>query len=168
MKNLLTILIATALTVSAFGQVDTSKYIITPFKPAYNYPNFPFKNCNPIELTTNDIDTIEILLKQFIADYNVEQEKQIEKFKAEHPESKVIKSDFIIDLTKYGRQYTPVINDKSQKEIWIYCFCLSFTIKNWREHLDIPSAKGGGNCFFNLKVNLTTKKYYDLIVNANK
>jgi hypothetical protein len=70
-----------------------------------------------------------------------------------------------IDFKKYDykRQYVSIINSIGEKEVWINCFCDSF-YKDWKKQ--ILHVDDGGNCFFNLKVNLSTKKCYDIFVNG--
>ena len=57
----------------------------------------------------------------------------------------------------------PTINSKGEKEVWVNCFCGQWD-KSSRTNPVI--VMDGGNCFFNLKINLTTGQYYELIVNG--
>jgi len=154
MKKLLTILFAVTLTVSAFGQTDASKYAIIPFY-IDSTTKWPFEDCKPTDLTKNDIKGIEVLVKQCIDNYNTE------------PKQKKGNIDNTINLASYKRQYIAVINKKGEKEVWINCFCSDSynPKKDWTKELIM--VQDGGNCYFDIKVNLTTKKYYDLIVNGN-
>jgi len=77
---------------------------------------------------------------------------------------KINVKDFVIDLKKYKRQYIAVINSKGEKEVWVNCFCDTWK-KNWRKELIF--VLDGGNCYFNLKINLTKGEYYDLMVNGD-
>ncbi len=70
----------------------------------------------------------------------------------------------LLSPTKYKRQYFPVINEKGDKEVWVNCFCRNID-GNWKEELIL--VQDGGNCFFQLKVNLKAKKYYEFTVNGN-
>jgi hypothetical protein len=74
----------------------------------------------------------------------------------------------VIDLKRYKRQYIGVTNEKGEKEVWINCFCIDphNPKMNWKK--EFVMVKGGGNCYFNLKVNLTTKKYYDFDTNSDE
>ena len=62
--------------------------------------------------------------------------------------SKELREFYGIDFKKYkyNKQYVAVINGKGEKEILL--------------------VEDGGNCFFNLKVNLKTKKCFGLSVNG--
>ena len=103
-----------------------------------------------------------MLLSECIEKYNLDQQKQFDKINKEHPEHRFNKSDFIIDLTKYKRQIIAVTNDKGEKEVWVNCFCNDANY--WKK--EIVQVMDGGKCFFNFKINLTTKKYFDLRVNG--
>jgi hypothetical protein len=56
------------------------------------------------------------------------------------------------------------MNTKGDKEVWVNCFCRN-AVGNWKEELIL--VQDGGNCYFQLKVNLNTKKYYEFTVNGN-
>jgi hypothetical protein len=69
-------------------------------------------------------------------------------------------------LIEYKRQYIPYINKDGEKEVWINCFCSSFKDdKNWREKLVL--VKDGGDCYFNLKINLDKNLCKDIVINGN-
>jgi len=67
---------------------------------------------------------------------------------------------------KYKRQYIPVINSKGEKEIWVNCFCGGWNALNMDNKREVLSVMDGGNCYFNFKVNLKTKKWYNFMVNG--
>ena len=85
-----------------------------------------------------------------------------------------------IMLNQYNRQYIATTNEGGQKEVWLNCFCkekegknrkvikqehkVSTSKENWRKK--VVKVFDGGKCYFNLKVNLLTEKYYDFIVNG--
>ena len=142
-------------------KIDSSIVAILPFKTSQYWL---FKDCKPTELTNDDMLKIETSLLKCINDYNPEQERQFKKINEEHPEYELDKKNFIIDLTNYKRQYIAVLNSKGEKEVWINCFCHTWN-KNWRKEL--IDVNDGGNCYFNLKINLTTGQYYELMVNGD-
>jgi hypothetical protein len=130
--------------------VDTSLIAIIPFE---NSREWLFdKSYSPTTLTQKDVEKIEMLLTSCVNDYN-------KKLSADY------KQYFSIDLIKgkYKRQYVAVINKKGDKEVWVNCFCQTHN-DNWRTSIII--VDDGGNCYFNLKINLTKEKCYDLIVNG--
>jgi len=61
------------------------------------------------------------------------------------------------------RQYVPYLNSKGERKVWVNCFCDS-EHPYWRKRKVM--VKDGGACYFNFKINLGTKKYYDLRING--
>jgi hypothetical protein len=141
-------------------QIDTSVIAVLPFDTTQNWL---FIDSKPVELTNADLTQIEKLLKECVDNYNPEQERQFNEIKAKDPSAKIYKKHFVIDLTEYKRQYVAVTNDKGEKEVWINCFCDTWG-KNWRKEQIL--VKDGGNCYFNLKINLTKGEYYELTING--
>lgn len=140
---------------------DTSLIAVFPFDTTLFWV---FKESKPTELTNVDLIKIETILNKCINAYNPEQERQFLEISKKHPRYKLNKKNFCIDLTRYKRQYVAVLNSKGEKEVWVNCFCDPWD-SDWRKYLII--VKDGGNCFFNLKINLTTGNYYNLIVNGD-
>ena len=70
--------------------------------------------------------------------------------------------DELIKHANYKRQYVPVINNKGEKEVWVNCFCDYES--DWQKRIVI--VFDGGKCFFNLKINITKKEYYDFGTNG--
>ena len=141
--------------------IDISVFVILPFDTT-NY--WMFKDCKPTELTNDDLQKIETILNKFISEYNPNQEIKFKEISDKHPENKLNKKNFTIDLTRYKRQYITVLNSKGQKEVWVNCFCNALKSK-WKKELFL--VKDGGNCYFNLKLNLTSDQYYELMVNGD-
>lgn len=156
--SILTIIICLTNAIVSVGQgqttnkikIDTSKIAIIPFDEEAGYPfDNTFKKST---LTQYELQTIDNLLVACVKDYNNSLDK-------EHKQ-------WIIDLKKYNyrKQLIVVTNKQGQKEVWINCFCTTFRSNNWKT--EVMSVHDGGKCFFNFKVNLTTNKFYDLIVNG--
>lgn len=141
--------------------IDTSIIAILQFDTA-NY--WIFKDSKPTDLTSDDLQKTETILKNCIKSYNTEQEKRYDLIKDKNPTYKVDKKRFIIDLGRYKRQYEAVINSKGEKEVWVNCFCRTYN-SNWKSEQVV--VEDGGNCYFNLKINLTTGQYYELMVNGD-
>ena len=140
--------------------IDTSKIAIIPFEKSKSWF---FKENQPTSLTSKDIEQIEELITLCIFKYNSKEQKiynQIEKNKVENKE---YFEKNCIDLSKYKRQYVATINSKGEKEIWVNFFCDTFN-SDWKK--EILVVFDGGNCFFNVKLNLKKKKYFDLIING--
>jgi hypothetical protein len=98
------------------------------------------KNAKSTDLTIEEINKIDKLINECTAKY----------------------SDSLYALVAYKRQYVPVTNDYGQKIIWINFFCDYYSY--WKKQPII--ASGGGKCYFQVKVNLTTKYYYDFSING--
>ena len=145
-------------------KVDSSLFAIMKLDSSTNNVFKIFNSLTPTELTTDDLKKIEMILLSFTNSYNPEMEKRFKEAKATYSESKIDKKHFIIDLDRYRRQYYATTNKKGEKEVWVNCFCDNWG-KNWRKELIF--VLDGGNCYFNLKINLTSGKYYDLMVNGD-
>ena len=103
----------------------------------------PFKNAKESTLSADEIKQIQSLTNKAISEYN----KQTKWGKIDK---------------NYKVQLVAIINEKGEKEVWINCFCGSMV--DWRK--DIVYVDDGGSCFFNLKINLSTGRAYDLAVNG--
>lgn len=131
---------------------DTSVIAVLPFDTAQTWL---FKGCKQENLSTADFEMIDSLLTRCVDTYNKEQDLICK-------ERKQIKN-YLLDLKKEKRQYIAVINGKGEREVWVNCFC-SKGNRNWK--MEIILVEDGGVCYFNLKINLSTKRYYDLSVNG--
>jgi hypothetical protein len=141
--------------------VDTSIIAVLPFDTTHHWI---FKDSKPTNLTNDDLQKIETILIKCINDYNPDQEKQFKEINDKHPEYKLNKKNFIIELARYKRQYIATTNSKGEKEVWVNCFCDTWDT-DWKRSLIF--VHDGGNCYFNLKINLTTGTYYELMVNGD-
>ena len=141
--------------------VDTSVVAILSFDTTQNWI---FKDSKTTDLTNDDLLKIETLLNECINNYNHGQERQFKEINDKHPDYKLDKKNFTIDLTRYKRQYVAVLNSKGEKEVWINCFCGTAN-QNWKKNLIF--VEDGGNCYFNLKISLTRGQHYELMVNGD-
>jgi peptide-methionine (R)-S-oxide reductase len=147
-----------------FTEADNSVFAVLPYDP--NNTPFP-KNSKQTTLTESDLQLIERLLVKCINEYNPAQEKRFHDIIKKYPEDKPAKRHFVIDLKSYKRQYIAITNNKGEKEAWVNCFCQTFAFdwrKSWKK--EVMWAHDGGNCFFNLKINLSKGNYYDFRVNG--
>ncbi len=140
--------------------IDTSLIAILPFNAE---TSFIYKNGRPAQLNTEDILAIEHILSESIDKYNSEQEGEMKRIAENYKNSEVNRDDFIIDLKKYKRQYITYFNIEGEKEVWVNCFC-SPPGPYWRKELFL--VDDGGNCYFNITINLTTKRPADLSANG--
>lgn len=129
--------------VSSVIHLTDSNYAVLPFE---KNEFAAFKNARGTTLSGPDIKLIETLANQAIAAYN-----SSEKYQR-------------IENENYKVQLIAVINEKGEKEVWVNGFCSTFGDENWRKSTLV--VNDGGSCYFNLKINLTTKRCYDLGVNG--
>ena len=134
------------------SQIDTSKIVVLAFNQAGNWP---FENnYKPVSLSNHELIVIDSLLQLCIKTYN-QQLGESEK------------ENYSIDFKKYNYklQYVAVINNKGEQEVWINGFCDQVRRNEiWKK--EIIHVKDGGNCYFNFKINLTTKTCYEISVNG--
>jgi hypothetical protein len=145
-------------------QFDTSRTAIIPFDQKGNYP---FDNSyKPITLTQEEIKCIDSLLIVCVTDYNDSLDKEHSSLDKEHSSLDKDHKQRSIDLKKYNyrKQVIAVTNKNGHKEVWVNCFCEIWDGYRWKSQ--IMSVEDGGRCYFNFKIDLTTKKYYNLEVNG--
>lgn len=123
-----------------------------------------FKKGTTITLSQQDLIEIDRLLIECINEHNKKQEIIFNEKKSKYPNLPIKKKNFIIDLKNYQRQYVAVKNVHGEKEVWVNCFCAT-SDDVWKT--DVVNVSDGGNCFFVLKINIDTKKYYDFMVNGD-
>lgn len=68
----------------------------------------------------------------------------------------------ITDYNSYYHQYVGYLNGKQEKIIFVNSFCS--VVQDWKTQL--VQTSGGGSCYFNIKVDLSTRKAYNLNVNS--
>jgi hypothetical protein len=126
---------------------DTSKIAII----TYHY-DIPWINDHDIDsagdLTQQDIFDVEKIFQQSVNNHN-----------NKIPDSVKKSSHYYIDFKSndYKRQYVSTINSKNEKIIYVCCFCM-LRGWDWRKTLLVAEE---GRCFFTVKIDLTTKKYFD-------
>lgn len=148
-------------------QLKTSKHVfdstVVTILPLIKNMKWLVKDTIPTVLSNKDLQKIEDILYQCIDTHNVHAENYYNDLQKKHPERKLKKKNFIIDLAKYKRQYMASLNSKGEKVVWVNCFCgTKFASSEYP-----VIVNDGGNCFFNLKTNLRTGKYYDFFVNGD-
>ena len=142
-------------------QLSESNFVIMPFNKDWHWI---FENVKPTELTQSELIEIENILKIAVKENNEKQIINLKKHNEEYPKNKWSETGFEIKLKGKKRQYVPIINEKGEKEVWINFFCNDWKSDNWRK--DLKLVHDGGNCYFNLKVNLTNKTYSELGING--
>lgn len=131
---------------------DTSNTVI--IKNMFSLDN-PFDSTfKEATLIQSELQTVDSILKACVTDYNKSLDKERKRYSIN------------MHKRKYVKQLVVVTNQNGEKEVWVNCLCYTGGhIGNlWRTR--IISVDDGGSCFFNFKINLATKKHYDLIVNG--
>lgn len=125
-------------------------------------------NYKVVNTEISEIVECENLLKDYIAQYNQRGIHKADSLNKLHQNKynflTTDKEQFLIDLKNYGRQYISVKNEGCHKLVYINCFCnpLEFPYR----HKDWVFVFDGGNCFFQLKIDLTDKKVIDFSENG--
>ena len=67
---------------------------------------------------------------------------------------------------EYFRQFVGAETESGEKIVWINCFCKKEldSFKEWKTNL--VYVADGGNCFFNVKANITKNIYTEMNVNG--
>jgi hypothetical protein len=124
-----------------------------------------FKNAKPTELTQSELIEIENILKTLVKENNKAQKIGLIEHNKNYPENQRTTPAYELKIDGFKRQYVPIINDKGQKEVWINFFCDDTGAEEyWKTEIMI--VDDGGNCYYNLKINLDTKEYYELRING--
>ena len=133
-------------------------YAVIIKEPSPNSVRFP--NSTASSLSIEEIDNLEQLIKRCISDYNSDLRKRVER------EGKNIGNlhlYLIEDLSYYKRQYVPTKNEDGEKIVWVNSFC---SADGWDWQNEVLGVDDGGNCYFDLIINLSTGDCYDIQVNG--
>jgi hypothetical protein len=132
----------------AHPAVDTSIYAILNYDSSVDMAmDEKFNKAKPTTLSIAEVNDMEPLIDSSYQDYNGHN----------------MHRQLVAPLSAYRRQYVAVINALGQKEVWINFFC-SFFNTDWKHHVLI--VDDGGICFFQLRINLSSKKAGELIPNG--
>ncbi len=141
--------------------IDTSDFVIIKL-------NSEKHNNNRVnELTTNQIDSILVILNKAIENYN---DKIVSNYLAKGKKYCKDSISGILDIKNYKFQIKPITNSDDQK-FWIHGFCKGFyneseyTRINWRNKMMMVAD--GGDCFIDCSINLTKKIFENFQINFN-
>lgn len=140
---------------------DANKISILEFQTDWDWI---YKNPQPASLNNSEIDTIELILNRVVFENNIKQEELLKNHNKKYPNNKWTKTRFELDLKDKKRQYIAVINEHGEKEVWVNLFCDSFEGEDWKTELIF--VEDGGNCYFNVKINLEKNTYSELMING--
>ena len=137
-------------------KVPRSQYAVLEYIPSNSVPKVFPDGYKKTTLSKKEIKQIELILKQCIEERNAAARIEYKSDFTRYP------IDYIIVLPKYTRQYVAAISPDGEKIVWVNCFCHSYNA--FRD--EILCTEDGGECYFNVKINLSKKTYYDLRVNG--
>lgn len=144
----------------ALFKLDKTDYAILKIEPKNNWI---FKNGILSDLSQTELIEAEKILKKAVKENNEIQKQNLKIHNEKYPENKWTETGYELDLNKFQRQYWPVINENGEKVVWINFFCSD----NESISTDtIVMVLDGGNCYFNIKINLTNKTYSELSING--
>ncbi|NMH26555.1 hypothetical protein [Flavobacterium silvaticum] len=147
------------------SNIDTSKIAIIEYDPTDKFRARTFQNGANATLKNEDLTIIEQALDRVIQKQNPRQIENFREASQNYPKENFKVQDFIIHKESYKRQYIVIENSKGEKEVYVNMFCNDGQIyTNWKKKLIY--AHGGGSCFFNFKLNLNSKKYYNVYFNS--
>ena len=139
-----------------------SEYVILSYDKETMYSTFI--DLEPTKLSQKELIIIEELFQEMLIEHNAGQARALVKHNKENPTNQWERTGFELETKGFKRQYLPVINKKGEKIVWVNFLCRHFDHPYWRNYR--MKVMDGGNCYYNFKVNLTTKKVYDLHING--
>jgi hypothetical protein len=130
---------------------DTTTIAILPIDTTNHWL---FRDVTSLQLTNEDLHSIDALLNACIKVHNSNQDSANEY------------SEFI-NLKEYQRQYLPFVDSKGDKKVYVNCFC-SHDIPNEFDYWEktLVEVDDGGICFFHVTLNLSTNRYEQLFTNG--
>lgn len=168
MKTIYLLLVGLSFFQLSFAQKNVKDSVMNSSKHELNYViiefdvkkhGWLFHNVTKTRFTKDEIFLAEKLLDRAAEEYN---RLIVNSTNLKNTTEEKLQRIFI-NLDNYKRQYIPIINKKGEKEVWINCFRNAYD-QDWKK--EIISVRGGGDGFFNLKVNLAQNKCYDFRVNS--
>ena len=133
------------------GSSHDTLIIILPFQTGLMTPFT--KDDLPVVLNSSDLVLTDSLVRSAVKTHN-----------AAIPEEKSASLGIDLNRIIYRRQYIAALNPAGDTLVWVNCFCGEQTPSNWRKELII--VEDGGNCYFNLTVNLTKRRVINIFVNG--
>ncbi|MGI4887084.1 MAG: hypothetical protein ACRYFR_19180 [Janthinobacterium lividum] len=148
---------------------DTGRVAILPYDAKRD--QYIFQNSGEVKaasLFPEEVLSVDSLLTACIKDHNQAQAVELEDMRKimhkDYPNVQLHEERYLINLANYKRQLVVVTNKRGEKVVWVNCFCRKGNQASWRHQ--IVEVDDGGNCYFNVKLNLTRRIWYDLMVNG--
>ncbi|GEM_PF-715684 len=143
-------------------KLDSTRFCVFEYNSGYHWI-FP-ENSIKCELTNEDLKIAEQLLNQEIKKFNEEGEIRSFYLKEKFPDRHLNERQFSIKLEEYRRQYIIATSPTGDRILHINLFCGTEGFEFWRE--EYVSVDDGGNCFFQVLINISKMKLLDLSVNG--
>ena len=119
--------------------IGNNKYSILKYDQKNHY--YIFKDVVPTKLSKQEITEIEKIIFPKISETILKHNKELNS------------------KDNYCRQYLAVINSKNEKIVWIQFYCGEVSTNHLKS--EVLRVSDGGDCLFKLKVNLSSKTFYD-------
>ncbi|NOQ73945.1 MAG: hypothetical protein GQ574_18210 [Crocinitomix sp.] len=148
--------------------IDTSLITIIPLTNA----GWMTEADRQAKLSIADFQLIDLLIKAAVIAYNTNMKKEHEEllefyredaeFMGTAPPADFPMQDTIPDYSNYIRQYVPYYNVENEKVVAINFSCSAYG--EWKTVL--YQVNDGGNCYFDITLNLTTGQCERIMVNG--
>ncbi|TGE28830.1 hypothetical protein [Hymenobacter metallicola] len=122
-------------------------------------------NFQPNPVSVAELNQVDALLRACVTEFNKAAEADYADMQKAHPEIPFRKENYVIDLARYRKQLVVNVNSQGAKIVWVNCFCGDEAdFPYWKKR--IVDVTDGGNCFFNVRLNLTKGTWEDLRTNG--
>ena len=118
-----------------------------------------FRGYELTSLSDSELSNVNIIISSCIELYNSE----IETSFKERGEEQFAHLYKIMNLDEYIIQYVPYLNSNGEKCVWVNCFCSAGNF-DWKNKL--YGVEDGGNCYFDLIVNIASQQCQEIMVNG--
>jgi hypothetical protein len=120
---------------------------------------------NKLHLTDEEMVLVDSLTQESVNNENRLVRYYYKGWKLKDPGMTSQMSDFLIDLKDYKRQYVISLDKNGHKIVYVNCLCSVDNMEDWKRQEIV--VRDGGICFFNVKVNLFLKTYFEFNVNGS-
>jgi len=143
-------------------KTELSNYAIIELKEKTYAPiDREFK---PAKLSEVEIKMLKEIIQIAISENNIKQLIGLKEYNERNPTENKTETGFELSLENMQIQLVPYFNNIGEKWVWVNVFCEDEYLNFWRE--DIVVVEDGGNCHYNLKINLNHNTYSDLQING--
>jgi hypothetical protein len=111
-----------------------------------------FGNATHLELTAKDMALVDSLLLQSVTAWNQYQRQHGYTGPALNPNG-------------YKRQLIAVVTETGEKQVWANCLCEVLDAR-WKKR--IYRVSGGGDCYFNVRLNLSRRSWGEVSENNSE